>query len=88
MTQLLNVNKLKKSFGNLVAVNRLSFYVEEGEMLGIVGANAGSILWRFLRRYIDDNLISRCPRLRTAFKLPLGAACSCTTRYLLGMQLQ
>ena len=39
MTQLLNVNKLKKSFGNLVAVNRLSFYVYEGEMLGIVGAN-------------------------------------------------
>lgn len=39
MTKLLEVRLLTKSFGNLIAVNVLSFDVEEGEIFGMVGAN-------------------------------------------------
>lgn len=39
MTKLLEVRGLTKKFGALVAVNNLSFYVEEGEVLGLMGPN-------------------------------------------------
>jgi branched-chain amino acid transport system ATP-binding protein len=39
MDEALKVNGLIKNFGNLKAVNQLSFQVEKGELFGIVGAN-------------------------------------------------
>ncbi|MGA2464463.1 MAG: ABC transporter ATP-binding protein [Thermodesulfobacteriota bacterium] len=36
---VLEVNHLSKSFGGLKAVNNLDFYVNEGEILGLVGPN-------------------------------------------------
>jgi branched-chain amino acid transport system ATP-binding protein len=39
MSVILNVNKLQKSFGKLVAVYNLSFRVDAGEILGIIGPN-------------------------------------------------
>jgi branched-chain amino acid transport system ATP-binding protein len=37
--RLLTVEKLGKSFGGLKAINALDFYVEEGEIVGIIGPN-------------------------------------------------
>ena len=39
MAKLLEVKGLTKKFGGLVAVNDLSFHVEEGEVLGLMGPN-------------------------------------------------
>ena len=39
MARLLEVKGLTKRFGGVVAVDDLSFYVEEGEMLGLMGPN-------------------------------------------------
>jgi ABC-type branched-subunit amino acid transport system ATPase component len=39
MAKLLEVKGLTKKFGRLVAVNNLSFHVEEGEVLGLMGPN-------------------------------------------------
>ena len=36
---LLEIRGLKKHFGGLVAINDLSFYIEEGEILGLIGPN-------------------------------------------------
>jgi branched-chain amino acid transport system ATP-binding protein len=37
--RLLTVEKLCKSFGGLKAINNLDFFVDEGEILGIIGPN-------------------------------------------------
>ena len=37
--QILTVDKLCKAFGGLKAINYLDFYVEEGEIFGIIGPN-------------------------------------------------
>jgi branched-chain amino acid transport system ATP-binding protein len=37
--RLLNVEKLCKSFGGLKAINSLDFFVDEGEIVGIIGPN-------------------------------------------------
>ena len=39
MAKLLEVQGLTKKFGGLVAVNDLSFHIEEGEVLGLMGPN-------------------------------------------------
>jgi len=39
MSAVLEVSKLHKSFGGIVAVNGVSFEVREGEILGIIGPN-------------------------------------------------
>jgi len=39
MSAVLEVRELKKSFGGIVAVDGVSFGVEEGEILGIIGPN-------------------------------------------------
>jgi branched-chain amino acid transport system ATP-binding protein len=36
---ILTIDKLNKSFGGLKAINNLEFYVEEGEIFGIIGPN-------------------------------------------------
>ena len=37
--RILTVEKLNKSFGGLKAINNLDFYVDEGEIIGIIGPN-------------------------------------------------
>ena len=39
MTAVLNVREIKKSFGGITAVNGVSFDVQEGEILGLIGPN-------------------------------------------------
>jgi branched-chain amino acid transport system ATP-binding protein len=39
MGHLLDVSQVNKSFGGLVAVNDMSMFVEQGDMLGLVGPN-------------------------------------------------
>ncbi|HIC95500.1 TPA: ATP-binding cassette domain-containing protein, partial [Candidatus Bipolaricaulota bacterium] len=39
MGAILELERLKKSFGGLVAVNSLTFAVREGEILGFIGPN-------------------------------------------------
>ena len=39
MAKLLEVRGLTKKFGGIVAVNNMSFHVEEGEVLGLMGPN-------------------------------------------------
>ncbi len=39
MSVVLQVSKLRKSFGGIVAVDEVSFSVNEGEILGIIGPN-------------------------------------------------
>ena len=39
MSNVIEVNNLTKRFGRLVAVNDVSFYVEEGEIFGLLGEN-------------------------------------------------
>ena len=39
MAKLLEVKGLTKTFGGLVAVNNLSFHMEEGETIGLMGPN-------------------------------------------------
>ena len=36
---LLEINDINKSFGGLLALQDISFSVEEGETLGVMGAN-------------------------------------------------
>jgi branched-chain amino acid transport system ATP-binding protein len=36
---VLEINKLTKSFGGLIAVNELSFHVSKGEIVGLIGPN-------------------------------------------------
>ena len=36
---ILEVEKVSKSFGGVVALDRVSFNVNEGEILGIIGPN-------------------------------------------------
>ena len=36
---VIEVSNLKKSYGPLVAVNSLSFHIEEGEIFGLLGPN-------------------------------------------------
>ena len=37
--QVLEVNKIRKEFGTLVAVNDVSFTLEAGQVLGLIGPN-------------------------------------------------
>ena len=39
MTIALKVENLRKEFGGLVAVNDVSFEIEEGEFVGLIGPN-------------------------------------------------
>jgi branched-chain amino acid transport system ATP-binding protein len=39
MSRLLEVHELSKKFGGIMALSRLSFHVDEGETLGLIGPN-------------------------------------------------
>ena len=39
MPEVLTIQNLTKTFGNLTAVDNLTFNVEEGEILGMMGPN-------------------------------------------------
>jgi branched-chain amino acid transport system ATP-binding protein len=39
MTPLLETRKLSKRFGGIIAVNELDFYINKGEILGLIGPN-------------------------------------------------
>ena len=39
MTAVLEVNNIRKSFGGITAVDGVSFDVQEGEILGLIGPN-------------------------------------------------
>ena len=39
MTIALKVENLRKEFGGLIAVNDVSFEIEEGEFVGLIGPN-------------------------------------------------
>jgi ABC-type branched-subunit amino acid transport system ATPase component len=39
MTSILEIKKLYKSFGGLVALNEISFNVDSGEIIGLIGPN-------------------------------------------------
>lgn len=39
MSKLLEVHELSKKFGGILALSRLSFHVDEGETLGLIGPN-------------------------------------------------
>ena len=36
---IINVENLKKTYGNVVAVNDISFKIEKGEIFGFLGPN-------------------------------------------------
>ena len=42
MTAVMKVENLRKEFGGLVAVDNISFEVNEGEFIGLIGPNAVS----------------------------------------------
>ena len=54
---ILQVEEVTKTFGGIIALNRLSFDVAEGEILGIIGPNGSgkSTIMRLLCRLYDVN---------------------------------
>jgi len=58
MTKLLEVRGLTKTFGGIVAVNNMSFHMEEGEVLGLMGPNGSGKTTMFnllMRTYKQDS---------------------------------
>ncbi|MDI6846736.1 MAG: ABC transporter ATP-binding protein [Candidatus Bathyarchaeia archaeon] len=55
---LLEVESLTKRFGGLVAVNNVSFNVDEGEMVGIIGPNGAgkTTLFNLITGYLKPDL--------------------------------
>ncbi|MEM2394682.1 MAG: ABC transporter ATP-binding protein [Candidatus Bathyarchaeia archaeon] len=54
---LLEVEKLTKRFGGLIAVNNVSFQVDEGELLGIIGPNGAgkTTLFNLITGYLKPD---------------------------------
>ena len=74
MSNMIEVNKLTKQFGQVVAVDRISFSVKKGEVVGFLGPNGAgkSTTMRILTTYIPatsgtaiisgDNILGKEPR--------------------------
>lgn len=71
MNSILSVNGLTKRFGGLIAVNNLTFDVEEGEFLGLIGPNGAGKTTVF-------NLIS-------GFEKPTGGTITLKRRTINGL---
>jgi branched-chain amino acid transport system ATP-binding protein len=54
---ILEVKELKKSFGELIAVNKVSFNIEEGEVVAIIGPNGAgkTTLINLISRWIKED---------------------------------
>lgn len=57
MNNFLDVNRLYKSFGGLVAIRELSFTLQEGEILGVIGPNGSgkTTLYNLLTGYLKPD---------------------------------
>ena len=73
MTEILEIDRLTKRFGGLVAVNEVSFQVNEGDILSIIGPNGAGkstlfkLISSFLRttsgdvRFMGKSIVNRSP---------------------------
>lgn len=57
MHELLKVESLTRRFGGLVAVNKVSFAVQENEILSIIGQNGAgkSILFKLIGSFLKPS---------------------------------
>src|SRR5258708_24217418 len=68
MAELLEVKSLTKRFGGLVAVNGISFFVREGEILSVIGPNGAgkSTLFKLIASFMrpsDGEVLLRGARI-------------------------
>src|SRR5712664_4281079 len=68
MAELLEVKSLTKRFGGLVAVNGISFFVREGEILSVIGLNGAgkSTLFKLIASFMrpsDGEVLLRGARI-------------------------
>jgi len=75
--QILNVEKLCKAFGGLKAINNLDFYVEEGEIFGIIGPNGSgkTTVLNLITGFLKPNTGKITFRGQTITGLPRYAIC-------------
>ena len=63
--RILTVEHLNKAFGGLKAINNLDFYVDEGEIVGIIGPNGSgkTTVLNLLTGFLKPNsgkILRRC----------------------------
>ena len=60
MTALLELDRVSKRFGGLLAVHNLSFAMREGEILGLIGPNGAgkSTLFNLINGVFTPNALS------------------------------
>ncbi|MBB4194468.1 branched-chain amino acid transport system ATP-binding protein [Rhizobium aethiopicum] len=79
MSEILNVQNLRKSYGSITVVDDLSFKVEKGECLGVIGPNGagktslfnvidGGVVVDGGRITLDGEDVTRLPRHKRAHK--------------------
>ena len=57
MSELLEVKNITRRFGGLIAVNRVSFFVRENEILSVIGPNGAgkSTLFKLISSFLKSN---------------------------------
>ena len=62
MTALLELDKVSRRFGGLLAVHNLSFTMREGEILGLIGPNGAgkSTLFNLINGVFTPNSAASC----------------------------